>query len=677
MKRGIPAGRNFTFSKLCSPISAQVAHHLMQHQGDKDATSDFLFPLPSDRIPENHLKIIKQCLDNAVGPSFSIDEKYLYSSVVLPGIFAKTAGLIGLPVPTATVKRLKERTTERRRTHSWEWKAKNNEFSIKNMNWMRWQITRQPGQHVTESAVDAELYKMILEVPGGRFSLNEEDERGEHFGYLSVILPTPHAGGNLTIRCYGEESAFSTETNSKIHHQWRFLSKGCQVQAEPITSGCRLQILFLLSTTSSVTASRARDDDTFFTTMQRAIEEWKHDSDRKDILSYGLNVSDFDRLKCVTDSASVDSIVETSHDIERVRVGQLRWLLNGAVLDSTWVDTQDVHDLRHSRGIQMFFYMNNDVEDFIIRYGRSSDYFQKLMSQACLDITERGGEENMGELKGVPDDIFTHFLSRYVPVADMDRIQMTSRKCRDLVTPIAWSRVQSFVERVLSHSNKDILFNWKDLAERRDLLLRFDGHERILKHMAPMGRESCLNHATSLLQQYGWREIGPKMTSCLLNVDQRSILKQDTIKGILDMLLQIPAAKRIHSHFLHRWKSFFLQNPQNYPFEPVFSHVIVARDDGGIEMLWNVAREQPFDFGWFAASLFIISDVHSEDHSHHKQGLYTNKTCGVIRIPEEMEAKASANFDEKAMNVYYGQMFLGKHSQKIHARHRTAHSRDH
>ncbi|PRP75159.1 hypothetical protein PROFUN_15965, partial [Planoprotostelium fungivorum] len=398
----------------------------------------------------------------------------------------------------------------------------------------------------------------------------DADDRMPYFGHLSVILPTHH-----------------TETNSNYGYQAYSWLRGCEVQAEPITN-------------PAVPDPRVfRGDEDFVCAMERALNEWKADPNRKGVLIYGLNASlDRDLQAVMRHRQWNHRTEETCQDITRTRAARIlsercgvglffgqyligsnddNYSIDGAFASCALTDHHELISKRYGH-LQMFFYVNKDVEDLIIRYGQTSDYFDKFMSHTCLDIAERGSKEGMRELKDIPDDILAHIVTQYVPVADMDLIKMTSRRCRDVISQAAWNQAQNYVQRVLERSKSNLLFSWATLAHQPDLVRTFDSYESIIDHMPSIEDTFPIRSAVELIETWGWQKIGGKMTSYMSHMPTTLDIRLDDMKYMVQTLFRIPDAREIHDRFLHHLKSLFPRYIGRYPLEFVFSHCVLAGD---------------------------------------------------------------------------------------------------
>ncbi|PRP75495.1 hypothetical protein PROFUN_10673 [Planoprotostelium fungivorum] len=555
---------------------------------------------------KNYLEILKYCLDNAPRTRHNSTGNNYFPSSVLPGIKVDGFGLVGLPLhPVLTVNELKKTMVEKEGGNCWEWME--DEFWVENLEWIKLvqnslvecQITKQLGQPVVESDLDVEVYKLVLEEPGSCFSLTDADDRMPYFGYLSVILPTHH-----------------TETNSNYGYQAYSWLRGCEVQAEPITN-------------PAVPDPRVfRGDEDFVCAMERALNEWKADPNRKGVLIYGLNASlDRDLQAVMRHRQWNHRTEETCQDITRTRAARIlsercgvglffgqyligsnddNYSIDGAFASCALTDHHELISKRYGH-LQMFFYVNKDVEDLIIRYGQTSDYFDKFMSHTCLDIAERGSKEGMRELKDIPDDILAHIVTQYVPVADMDLIKMTSRRCRDVISQAAWNQAQNYVQRVLERSKSNLLFSWATLAHQPDLVRTFDSYESIIDHMPSIEDTFPIRSAVELIETWGWQKIGGKMTSYMSHMPTTLDIRLDDMKHMVQTLFRIPGAREIHDRFLHHLKSLFPRYIGRYPLEFVFSHCMLAGDYEGIETLWKSARTSYLtDLSWLPNSFLSL-----------------------------------------------------------------------
>ncbi|KAJ5593578.1 hypothetical protein N7537_010482 [Penicillium hordei] len=94
----------------------------------------------------------------------------------------------------------------------------------------------------------AELYKMnIYSAPSGMFKAHVDTPRSEHqMGSLVVCLPTPHEGGELTIRRQGRQNVYSWGPLSTSHIQWAAFYSDEEHEVGKVTKGQHVTLTYNL-----------------------------------------------------------------------------------------------------------------------------------------------------------------------------------------------------------------------------------------------------------------------------------------------------------------------------------------------------------------------------------------------------------------------------------------------
>ncbi|KAJ5934542.1 hypothetical protein N7466_004089 [Penicillium verhagenii] len=98
----------------------------------------------------------------------------------------------------------------------------------------------------------AELYKLnVYSAPSGKFKAHVDTPRGEdQMGSLVVCLPTPHEGGELTIRRKGLQKVYSWGPLSTSHIQWAAFYSDDEHEVSEVTKGHRITLTYNLYWTS-------------------------------------------------------------------------------------------------------------------------------------------------------------------------------------------------------------------------------------------------------------------------------------------------------------------------------------------------------------------------------------------------------------------------------------------
>jgi predicted 2-oxoglutarate/Fe(II)-dependent dioxygenase YbiX len=95
------------------------------------------------------------------------------------------------------------------------------------------------------AGVEAELYKLLVYDEGSFFLEHRDTEKSPGmFGTLIVPLPSLHAGGELVIRHHGREARLDLRCADVSELAWAAFYADCVHEVLPITSGCRLVLVY-------------------------------------------------------------------------------------------------------------------------------------------------------------------------------------------------------------------------------------------------------------------------------------------------------------------------------------------------------------------------------------------------------------------------------------------------
>ncbi|KAJ6016537.1 hypothetical protein N7540_011128 [Penicillium herquei] len=94
----------------------------------------------------------------------------------------------------------------------------------------------------------AELYKLnVYSAPSGMFKAHVDTPRSEdQMGSLVVCLPTPHEGGDLTVRRQGRQNVYSWGQLSASHIQWAAFYSDEEHEVGEVTQGHRVTLTYNL-----------------------------------------------------------------------------------------------------------------------------------------------------------------------------------------------------------------------------------------------------------------------------------------------------------------------------------------------------------------------------------------------------------------------------------------------
>ncbi|MHB8543385.1 MAG: 2OG-Fe(II) oxygenase [Leptospirales bacterium] len=95
--------------------------------------------------------------------------------------------------------------------------------------------------------VMADFYKLLVYDTGGFFLDHRDTEKVPGmFATLVIDLPSPYAGGNLIVRHKGKESWIDLHTTDPSEISFAAFYADCVHEVEPVTSGCRLTLVYNL-----------------------------------------------------------------------------------------------------------------------------------------------------------------------------------------------------------------------------------------------------------------------------------------------------------------------------------------------------------------------------------------------------------------------------------------------
>jgi hypothetical protein len=142
--------------------------------------------------------------------------------------------------------------------------------------------------------VEAELYKLLVYDEGCFFLEHRDTEKSPGmFGTLIVALPSLHTGGELVIRHRGREVRLDVRCADVSELAWAAFYADCVHEVLPITSGCRLVLVYNLRRTGRGRLPRPPSYDKEAAVLERLLRAWcnetaKPDADRPLKLVYPL-----------------------------------------------------------------------------------------------------------------------------------------------------------------------------------------------------------------------------------------------------------------------------------------------------------------------------------------------------------------------------------------------------
>ena len=144
------------------------------------------------------------------------------------------------------------------------------------------------------AGVEAELYKLLVYDEGSFFVNHRDTEKAPGmFGTLIVALPSLHVGGELAIRHRGREVRLDLRRSDLSELAWAAFYADCVHEVLPITSGCRLVLVYNLRRKGRGRQPRPPSYDKETAALERLLRAWcnetaKPDEDRPLKLVYPL-----------------------------------------------------------------------------------------------------------------------------------------------------------------------------------------------------------------------------------------------------------------------------------------------------------------------------------------------------------------------------------------------------
>jgi predicted 2-oxoglutarate/Fe(II)-dependent dioxygenase YbiX len=144
------------------------------------------------------------------------------------------------------------------------------------------------------AGVEAELYKLLVYDEGSFFLNHRDTEKAPGmFGTLIVALPSLHGGGELVIRHREREVSLDLRRSDLSELAWAAFYADCVHEVLPITSGCRLVLVYNLRRKGRGRLPRPPSYDKEAAALERVLRAWcnetaKPDEDRPLKLVYPL-----------------------------------------------------------------------------------------------------------------------------------------------------------------------------------------------------------------------------------------------------------------------------------------------------------------------------------------------------------------------------------------------------
>jgi predicted 2-oxoglutarate/Fe(II)-dependent dioxygenase YbiX len=250
-----------------------------------------------------------------------------------PGLEVEGVGPIALPLLPAQAERLiavakrapfgrGERTlvdTDVRRT----WQINPDQVHIHGQGWARTlaEIVERvaDGLGVTEP-IAAEFYKLLVYDEGSFFVGHRDTEKAPGmFATLVVVLPSISTGGELSVRHRDREIRFDMQASDPSRAAFAAFYADCVHEVLPVTSGCRLTLVYNLLRRTPGEAPRPPGYEAEGARMAALLRQWESDDDAPTKLihplehAYTLTSLSFTALKGA-DAAKAAALVAAAQD---------------------------------------------------------------------------------------------------------------------------------------------------------------------------------------------------------------------------------------------------------------------------------------------------------------------------------------------------------------------------
>lgn len=133
------------------------------------------------------------------------------------------------------------------------------------------------------TGIEAELYKLLVYDEGSFFLEHRDTEKSPGmFGTLIVALPSLHTGGELVIRHREREARLGLRCADVSELAWAAFYADCVHEVLPITSGCRLVLVYNLRRKGRGRLPRPPSYDKETAALGRLLRSWCDESVRPD-----------------------------------------------------------------------------------------------------------------------------------------------------------------------------------------------------------------------------------------------------------------------------------------------------------------------------------------------------------------------------------------------------------
>ena len=131
--------------------------------------------------------------------------------------------------------------------------------------------------------VTAELYKLLVYDEGAFFVSHRDTEKAAGmFATLVIVLPSLCTGGELVVRHQNREARFGLDCPEPSEAAFAAFYADCPHEVLPVTSGCRLTLIYNLSRQEPGDAPKPPDYDAERDNLAALLRQWSENEDRTD-----------------------------------------------------------------------------------------------------------------------------------------------------------------------------------------------------------------------------------------------------------------------------------------------------------------------------------------------------------------------------------------------------------
>jgi hypothetical protein len=181
--------------------------------------------------------------------------------VPLPRVDIRDVGVLSFPVPAAQIEAVIAQSARAPYGRGREtildtsvrrvWQLAPSKLDIGGKSWLRTferiLSTATEGLGCAGVNVSAELYKLLVYDKGAFFKGHRDTEKAEGmFGTLLIVLPSPHAGGELVVRHAGREATLDLSGGDVSELEFAAFYADCEHEVLPVTHGNRVCLVYNL-----------------------------------------------------------------------------------------------------------------------------------------------------------------------------------------------------------------------------------------------------------------------------------------------------------------------------------------------------------------------------------------------------------------------------------------------